>query len=254
MTSTATAVESAAGRADARRNRALVLAAAQRAFAEHGTGVSLAEIARRAGVGAGTVYRHFPTKSDLLEAVMQQRLDRMTVRANDCLAAPDVGEAFFELCAAVVVSSPRSQAVCDMITADDGWPRAVMRGAGDRFHRALHAVLVEAQRRGAVRPEVTVADVTAIFAGCVAMQRVSGTPDGLCPAARLTLDALRAHPVTKGGVLLAENNESRDETAPATARCSLCGSGLRPTGAGRPARYCSAACRQKAHRRRHRAG
>lgn len=253
MTSTATAVENTAGRSDARRNRALVLAAAQRAFAEQGTGVSLAEIARRAGVGAGTVYRHFPTKTDLLEAVMQQRLDRMTVQATDCLEARDVGEAFFGLCAAVVISSPRSQAVCDMIAADDGWPRAVMRGAGERFHRALGAVLVEAQRQGSVRPDVVVADVTAIFVGCVAMQRVSGTPDGLCPAARITLDALRAHPVTKGDGLIIDRNDNRDEMVGANARCPMCGSALRPIGAGRPARYCSAACRQKAHRRRRRA-
>jgi AcrR family transcriptional regulator len=253
MTSTATVVESATGRSDARRNRALVLAAAQRAFAEQGTGVSLAEIARRAGVGAGTVYRHFPTKTDLLEAVMQQRLDRMTVQAMDCLDAPDVGEAFFRLCATVVISSPRSQAVCDMIATDDGWPRAVMRGAGERFHRALDAVLTEAQRQGAVRRDVAVADVTAVFVGCVAMQRVSGTSEGLCAAARITLDALRAHPVTKGDGRVADRDENRYEMVDANLQCSMCGSALKPTGTGRPARYCSAACRQKAHRRRQRA-
>lgn len=250
---TAAQIAEPAARADARRNRALVLAAAQRAFAEQGTGVSLVEIARRAGVGAGTVYRHFPTKTDLLEAVMQQRLDRMTVQAMACLDAPDVGEAFFGFCAEVVISSPRSQAICDMIATDDGWPRAVMRGAGERFHRALHEVLIEAQRRGAVRPDAAAADITAIFAGCVAMQRVSGATDDLSPAARITLDALRAQPVTKEAGGSVDRNENRDEIATTGTRCPMCGAVLHPTGAGRPARYCSAACRQKAHRRRHRA-
>jgi AcrR family transcriptional regulator len=242
-----------AARADARRNRALVLTAAQHAFAERGAAVSLAEIARRAGVGAGTVYRHFPTKTDLLEAVMQQRVDRMTALAAACLDAPDVGEAFFTFCTEVVLTSKRSRAVCDLITADDGWPRALMRGAGDRFHRALHALLTEAQRCGAVRPDVTVADVTALFTGCVAIQRISGSEQELVKAARIALDALRnpaAQTITKLGDEHSADNETRNETD--HSGCPICGSALRPTGTGRPARYCSAACRQKAHRRRHR--
>ncbi|WP_067669562.1 TetR/AcrR family transcriptional regulator [Nocardia miyunensis] len=242
-----------AARADARRNRALVLAAAQRAFADHGTSVSLAEIARRAGVGAGTVYRHFPTKTDLLEAVMQQRIEQMTARATACLNAPDVGAAFFAFCAEVVLTSPRSRAVCDLITADDGWPRTLMRGAGDRFHRALHSLLTEAQRCAAARPDVTVADLSALITGCVAIQRVSGSETELANAARIALDALRSPApvtVTKLDANHSIHNETRNESNPG---CPICGSPLRPTGTGRPARYCSAACRQKAHRRRRRA-
>ena len=93
-------------RSDARRNRALILAAAQRALAERGTTVSLAEVARRAGVGAGTVHRHFPTKTDLLEAVMQQRVDRLAVLAAEHLTDPDPGTAFFALCTHVIVTTP----------------------------------------------------------------------------------------------------------------------------------------------------
>ncbi len=256
MSSLATAAVAPGGRADARRNRALVLVAAERAFAERGTGVSLAEIARRAGVGAGTVYRHFPTKTDLLEAVMQQRLERMTARAAAGLRAPDVGEAFFSFCTEVIVRSPRSKAVCDLITTDDGWPRALMRGAGDRFHRALDELLVQAQRQGAVRPDLTVADLSGIFTGCVAIQSVSGSGDELVHPARIILEALRpaaAAPVTKYPVVADERDESRNEITEGAARCPMCGNALGHTGSGRPARYCSAACRQKAHRRRHRA-
>lgn len=246
-------------RADARRNRALVLAAAQRALAEDGVSVSLAQIARRAGVGAGTVYRHFPTKTALLEAVMQQRIDRLTGLAHRLRDAPDAGTAFFSFCTEVITSSHRNQAVCDMVS-NDGWPRELVADAGIRFHAALGDLLVAAQRQGAVRPDVTLPDVLALYTGCVAIQRL--TPDlELARPAAMVLDSLRAlpstDPVTKRRNPAAVRDETlpRNETPSRAARamphCPICTAPLRPTATGRPARYCSAACRQKAHRRRH---
>ncbi|MEV6429575.1 helix-turn-helix domain-containing protein [Nocardia sp. NPDC051463] len=243
-----------AARADARRNRALVLAAAQRAFAEQGASVSLAEVARRAGVGAGTVYRHFPTKTDLLEAVMQQRIDRLATLAADYLDAPDPGAAFFAVCTEVVASAPGSQALCDLVQSGDGWPKALVRSAGERFHQSLGALLGAAQRRGAVRADITLADVLDIFTGCVAIQRHQRPDGSLVRAAALVLDAMRAHPeaaVTKLDLESDLRNEimERNETVDAS-RCPICGAAVRSAGTGRPARYCSAACRQKAHRLR----
>ncbi|MEV4129629.1 helix-turn-helix domain-containing protein [Nocardia sp. NPDC049707] len=241
-----------AARADARRNRALVLAAAQRAFAEQGTSVSLAEVARRAGVGAGTVYRHFPTKTDLLEAVMQQRIDRLATLAVEYLDAPDPGAAFFAVCTEVVSSAPRSQALCDVIQSDDGWPKALLRSAGDRFHHALGALLAAAQRQGTVRSDLEIADVLDVFTGCVAIQRRQRPGGPLLRAVAIMFDAMRANsgirPVTKPDIGAKTSNETghRNETP----HCPICGTEIRPTGTGRPARYCSAACRQKAHRRR----
>ncbi|WP_109529651.1 MULTISPECIES: TetR/AcrR family transcriptional regulator [Nocardia] len=243
------------GRADARRNRGRVLDAAQRAFAENGTGVSLIEIARRAGVGAGTVYRHFPTKTDLLEAVMQQRVDGLARLATSRLGDPDPGAAFFAVCTEVVARSPGNQALCDLVQSDDGWPKALLRGAGERFQRALEELLRAAQRQGSVRADITVADVQDLFTGCVAIQRYQ-RPDGqLVRAAALVLDALRTNPtapsVTKHAPESDDRDETRDRNESATlARCPICRGPVRRTGMGRPARYCSAACRQKAHRRR----
>ncbi|WP_062993854.1 TetR/AcrR family transcriptional regulator [Nocardia anaemiae] len=242
------AASGVAARADARRNRALVLAAAQRAFAEHGTSVSLAEVARRAGVGAGTVYRHFPTKTDLLEAVMQQRVDRLATLAAEYLDAPDPGAAFFAVCTEVVISSPRSQALCDIVQSDDGWPKALLRSAGDRFHQALGALLTAAQRQGAVRADIEIADVLDIFTGCVTIQRRQRPGGPMIRAVAIMLDAMRANPVTKPDSEGRDRNETglRNETP----RCPICRTEIHPTGTGRPARYCSAACRQKAHRQR----
>ncbi|MFD4430859.1 TetR/AcrR family transcriptional regulator [Nocardia sp. NPDC058497] len=237
-------------RADARRNRALVLAAAQRALAERGTTVSLAEIARRAGVGAGTVHRHFPTKTDLLEAVMQQRVDRLAALAADHLTDPDPGAAFFALCTHVITTTPGNKDLCDLVQSDDGWPRALLRGAGNRFHRALGALLTAAQRQGAVRPDVAVTDVLDIFTGCVAIQRHRRADDPLAPAVVLILDALRTRPssVTEPGKADRDETHRRDETSPPL--CPICAGSVHRSATGRRARYCSPACRQKAHRRR----
>ncbi|MGW4125145.1 TetR/AcrR family transcriptional regulator [Nocardia sp. NPDC004711] len=238
-------------RSDARRNRALVLAAAQRALAEGGVAVSLAEVARRAGVGAGTVYRHFPTKTALLEAVMQQRIDRLTALAHRLRDTPDPGRAFFVFCTEVIVSSHRNQAVCDL-AANDGWPRELVQDAGARFHAALDDLLVAAQRAGAVRPDLALSDVLALFTGCVAIQRLSPGRELSRPAA-LVLDSMRARPGS-GTVTKPRNPPApRDETAARdeTPHCPICATPIHPPGTGRPARYCSAACRQKAHRRRH---
>ncbi|MEV0292979.1 TetR/AcrR family transcriptional regulator [Nocardia sp. NPDC050710] len=244
-----------AARADARRNRALVLTAAQHAFAESGTAVSLAEIARRAGVGAGTVYRHFPTKTDLLEAVMQQRVDRLARLATDHLGAADPGAAFFAVCTEVVTSAPGNQALCDLVQSDDGWPKALLRSAGARFHHALGALLEAAQHQGAVRADLVLADVLDIFTGCVAIQRHQRQGAELVRAAVIVMDAMRATAapvtVTKLAPAAGIHNETgpRNETNP-NPHCPICRTPLRRSGMGRPARYCSPACRQKAHRRR----
>ncbi|MTE12957.1 TetR/AcrR family transcriptional regulator [Nocardia aurantiaca] len=238
-------------RSDARRNRALVLAAAHRALAEGGVTVSLAEIARRAGVGAGTVYRHFPTKTALLEAVMQQRIDRLTGLAHRLRDAPDAGRAFFAFCTEVITSTHRNQAVCDMVS-NDGWPRELVRDAGARFHSALDDLLIAAQRQGAVRADLTLADVLALFTGCVAIQRLTSDHELARPAA-LVLDSMRARPaarVTKDRNRFIPRDETPSRNETAASHCPICASPIRSTGTGRPARYCSAACRQKAHRRR----
>ncbi|MEU7765162.1 helix-turn-helix domain-containing protein [Nocardia sp. NPDC049190] len=250
---TAPVAAGATTRADARRNRARVLAAAQRAFAERGVSVSLAEVARRAGVGAGTVYRHFPTKSELLEAVVQQRVDRLTTMAADRLDAPDAGPAFFDFCRTVIATTPGNQALCDVVDTDDGWPRALVQGAGTRFHRAVAALLAAAQRDGAVRVDVEVDDVLAIFTGCVAIQQLRRTTGGVDRAAAIVLDALRTRPgestVTKASDSIRDESADRNKTD-GGAGCLVCHGPVAQAGTGRRAKYCSAACRQKAHRRR----
>ncbi|MGE4427326.1 MAG: TetR/AcrR family transcriptional regulator, partial [Solirubrobacteraceae bacterium] len=83
-------------RADARRNRDRLLEVARAAFLEHGVEGSLEEIARRAGVGVGTLYRHFPSREDLLRAVLADSFESLVERADELLAEPDAGRGVME--------------------------------------------------------------------------------------------------------------------------------------------------------------
>jgi AcrR family transcriptional regulator len=83
-------------RADARRNLERVLDAAQEVFAASGPDASIDEIARLAGVGHGTVFRRFPTKDDLMYAVIERHVGQMCAIAEEALASDDPGEAFFD--------------------------------------------------------------------------------------------------------------------------------------------------------------
>jgi AcrR family transcriptional regulator len=237
-------------RADARRNRAKVLAAAQSAFAAAGTGVSLGEIARRAGVGAGTVYRHFPSKEALLEAVLSQRLERLTRLAAGYAEAADPGAAFFEFVTEVVVSTPANQDLCELLGSEDGWPRAVLLASGRRSAEALAALLEAAQRAGAVRADLDVEGVQAIFTACVAIQRLRPDRAELAPMSALVIDALRSGPEKPRNIRYENPPHAGNRNEPASAVCASCGAPLDRTGPGRPARFCGAACRQKAYRRR----
>lgn len=218
-------------RADARRNRDRVLAAAQEAFAEAGSLVPLDDIARRAGVGAGTVYRHFPTKEALFAEVVVGRLEAIVAEGRSLADAADPGRAFYDYFSLVVERATFNRAVCEAI--EHGGSQCSIQ-IDVEFGDVFGVLLQRAQEAGSVRPDVDLADVRALLAGCLAMERGRQQPGRM---AALASDALRPQNVTK--------SELRNVT------CEVCGKPLESSGSGRPARYCSAACRQKAHRQRH---
>lgn len=100
-------------RADAQRNLDLVLGAARECFAEGGVDVSVDEVARRAGVGHGTVFRRFPTKEALLDAVLGKELDRMVLLAQGALAEDDPWDAFAEFFRAAADGYARNRALVE---------------------------------------------------------------------------------------------------------------------------------------------
>jgi AcrR family transcriptional regulator len=152
-------------RADARRNRDRVLEAARAAFGAEGSDVSLDEIARRAGVGAGTVYRHFATKEALFEAVVFERMGELVEEARALLDDPDPGRAFASFVERLGREGARKRDLVEAL-AHDGIH--LQLGAAP-IVRALIDVLAEllcrAQGTGAVRRDIGVDDVVALLTG-----------------------------------------------------------------------------------------
>lgn len=155
-------------RADAQRNRARILQVAFEAFASEGLGVSVHEIARRAGVGTGTVSRHFPTKESLYEAVVLSRAGWLTGQAVGLARSDDPGTAFFEFFALVVAEGAANRAMAEALSGTRFDLDAAVRREGFDMISALGDLLARAQRTGAVRGDADAADVKALITGCLA--------------------------------------------------------------------------------------
>jgi AcrR family transcriptional regulator len=147
-------------RADAARNREKVLRAAREVFAESGYGAPLDEIAVRAGVGPGTVYRHFPTKEALFEAVVAARLQDLVTDARARAGSSDPGGAFFGFLARVAAESAAKRDLPDAIS--------VAGSLRDELNAALDVLLQRAQQAGAVRADVRTPDVIVLLKGLFA--------------------------------------------------------------------------------------
>jgi AcrR family transcriptional regulator len=152
-------------RADARRNRARVLEAAEAVFGSKGTSASTEEIAREAGVGIGTVFRHFPTKEALLEAIVVGRLRRLAEAADSLARAEDPGAAFFTFFTRAVDQSATKIALADALAEAGVDVERAASQVGRDLRRTLGVLLARAQRAGAVRADVGVADVIALLVG-----------------------------------------------------------------------------------------
>jgi AcrR family transcriptional regulator len=141
-------------RADAVRNRARLLEAAEAVFAAQGIDVPVDVIAETAGVGVGTLYRHFPTKEKLFEAILVDRVDALTAEARARLADDDPGRAFFDFVEHLVVEASRKR---DLITAfaGAGVEFEVVAGSAKRhLEAAMTELLRAAQAAGTVRRDV----------------------------------------------------------------------------------------------------
>jgi AcrR family transcriptional regulator len=156
-------------RADARRNRERILVAARGACAQHGANVQMDDVAREAGVGVGTVYRHFPTKDALIEALVAEKLRVTTENIRAALEIEDPWEAF--------ATALRTNA--EVMAADAGLRDALIRLGplarhADVESAELHAMGADlvgrAQAAGALRDDVTADDIGALMAGlCTTM-------------------------------------------------------------------------------------
>ena len=180
-------------RADARRNRTRVMEEARTAFAECGCDLPMEELARRAGVGVGTVYRHFPNKEALLDALLVDQLTEILARTREALERDDAWEAFRELVRGGAEMQAEDIAFCEVVMSrkaiSDSAAVAVVRA---ELEAETTKLLERAKAGGRLRADFTLEDVPVLFASIAGAIRAAG-PDG--PWRRqveYALDGLRA--------------------------------------------------------------
>lgn len=153
-------------RADARRNYERLLKVAAEAFAEHGEGASLDDIAKRAGVGSGTLYRHFPTRQALLEAAYVDRIEAIAARADELAGQLPPGEALVEwlneLSAGMIQVRGLKALLGSAVT--DG-SNAVVTACGVSVKGAAGRLVEAAQREGTVRGDVEPVEILRLAHG-----------------------------------------------------------------------------------------
>jgi AcrR family transcriptional regulator len=164
-------------RADAVRNRAKVLEAAERVFTAKGASASTEEIARVAGVGVGTVFRHFPTKEDLLKAVFVGRVKGLADVAQTLACTADPARALSDFIRRAVDQADAKNAFAGMLAAAGVDVTDATAPARGDLRAALAVLLAGAQKAGAARAELTVEDVIALLAGASRAAEYAGADD-----------------------------------------------------------------------------
>jgi len=159
-------------RADARRNRERVLEAAELVLSSEGVTAPIDEVARRAGVGVGTVYRQFPTKEALYEAVLLRRMERLVEAARSRIGAEDPEEAFFGFLEHLVSEAERKRDLADALSRAGVTVDVTASAPAQELAAAIEQLLTRAQRAGAVRGDVGMPELFGLVAGtCMAAER-----------------------------------------------------------------------------------
>jgi AcrR family transcriptional regulator len=180
-------------RADARRNRERLLEAASAAFGERGTDASLEDIARTAGVGIGTLYRHFPTRDALMAEVFRRNVDELCDGAEQLLAElpPDeaLGEWMQRFVRYVAVKKGLATHLKSVISADS----ELFTYSHDRVTGCFEELLQAAKDAGAIRSDVTAEDLLHALSG-ICMVSEPDTQQQGCRMSGLLMDGLRYRP------------------------------------------------------------
>jgi AcrR family transcriptional regulator len=153
--------EPTALRADARRNREAIVQAARRAFATRGLQVSLDEIARSAGVGSGTLYRHFPTRDDLVAAVFEDRVREHVGSVEEALEQDDPAQAFADYVHRICRAQAEDHGLAAIFAVGQGGEEiAALR---NRAYEGFRALIDAAKASGGLREDLTAEDVAVLL-------------------------------------------------------------------------------------------
>jgi AcrR family transcriptional regulator len=177
-------------RADATRNREKILAAAREAFAEPGADVSMAEISRRAGVGMATLYRNFPGRRDLLEALYTDEVDAICAAAETLEGETPGAVLEAWLHRFLAFSAGKHDIATELLTHVES-SDPVFNENRARVLAAGRPLLVAAQRSGEVREELTLEQILDMV---IAIARIRGDASYVEPILQTALSGLR-HPV-----------------------------------------------------------
>lgn len=180
-----------APRADACRNRNRLLEAAGEAFARDGVDASLEKIAKSAGVGIGTLYRHFPNRDALMEAVYRHNLEQLLADADELLATKPAAEALAEwmqrFVAYVATKKGLATHLKSVVSADSDLFTSSQERMGDTMRRMVEAGVAEGQ----LRPDVEPPDVLRALAGVCMTSDMAQSQEQPCRIAQLLMDGLR---------------------------------------------------------------
>jgi AcrR family transcriptional regulator len=176
-------------RADARRNRARILEAARLVFASQGLDAQMDDVARRAEVGVGTVYRHFPTKERLLRDLVRERLLAVAVLADAALAREDAWAGFCELMWGAAEINAHDRLFSEaMATREDVALLVAECGLAGR----IDELMARARHQGGLRPDAGLGDIRLAMCGLGAVVRACPEPGMWHRYLSLVLDGLRA--------------------------------------------------------------
>jgi AcrR family transcriptional regulator len=148
-------------RRDVTRNRARLLAAADELIAARGEDATIESIARRAGLGVGTAYRHFASKQALLQALFATRIDRILELADEAARIEDAGAALEFFLREATAMQAGDRGLRDAISVSEGFE--ALSGQRQRLAAAVNALVGRARAAGAVRPDFEGTDVPVIF-------------------------------------------------------------------------------------------
>jgi AcrR family transcriptional regulator len=188
-----TATIPAAARSDARRNRELLVAAAREAFAASGADAPARDIARRAGLGIGTLYRHFATREELVDAVLADAFEEVVAVAQEGLDAADPWDGFVQFLERTVVLHGCNRGLKDLAeTAARGRER--VQEVRDRIRTLVAQLVARAQDAGALRADFAPEDVAPLIWGLDRVRDLGGdtAPDAWRRQLAFVLDGLRA--------------------------------------------------------------
>ena len=175
-------------RADARRNRERILKAARSVFADHGIDAQMDDVAKRAKVGVGTVYRHFPTKEALVDAIVRERFEEIAGYAEEALRHEDAWEGFCELIWRAAERNAIDRAFCEVVAFTD--QSRIVEETGLLGHTLT--LMDRAKAQGRMRADATEMDIPILMAGAGSVMRIHPEPAIWHRYLTIMLDGLRA--------------------------------------------------------------